>query len=463
MAGEWIKVDKTLLEKPEVLALADRTGLSVGHVVATLLAFWAWADDHTTDGTLPHVTPERLALLLAKHLGAVTSVVGGATRGATVAPRVAPPARATEAPRGATGAPPPDDVAPRGATEARHASDQHLIAQVFVDALKEVGWVQFDEKGAKVPAFDSHFTQTSKERAQKRLRQARYRATRGATRGATVAPPWRAVAPLEGEREYKNTPLPPCGSEGGATRGATHPFPEEGSKNQETEKTKTESLILPVERYTASDRPDLAAAAGRVVERYHQRVQPATRAHAGGVTAVIRLLANGETEAQLLAAADRFGVFVGEQNRRAEMRPSAASFFRPDGQWSDMLAAATKAAAPLTAMERVMATNDSGIQDAYGNLLDAAAGRKHPAARPGWGLKPDGSMDLEWMEARCALPLQRARRKGLPPIWRGESATWDDVVGLIRWENEKPTEESMQAARERIEARQRARTAGGAA
>ena len=419
MAGEWIKVDKTLLEKPEVLALADRTGLSVGHVVATLLAFWAWADDHTTDGTLPHVTPERLALLLAKHLGAVTSVVGGATRGATVAPRVAPPARATEAPRGATGAPPPDDVAPRGATEARHASDQHLIAQVFVDALKEVGWVQFDEKGAKVPAFDSHFTQTSKERAQKRLRQARYR--------------------------------------------ATHPFPEEGSKNQETEKTKTESLILPVERYTASDRPDLAAAAGRVVERYHQRVQPATRAHAGGVTAVIRLLANGETEAQLLAAADRFGVFVGEQNRRAEMRPSAASFFRPDGQWSDMLAAATKAAAPLTAMERVMATNDSGIQDAYGNLLDAAAGRKHPAARPGWGLKPDGSMDLEWMEARCALPLQRARRKGLPPIWRGESATWDDVVGLIRWENEKPTEESMQAARERIEARQRARTAGGAA
>ena len=80
MAGEWIKVDKTLLDKPEVLALADCTGLSIGHVVATLLAFWSWADDHTTDGALPHVTPERLEMLLAKHLAAVTG-------GATVAPR----------------------------------------------------------------------------------------------------------------------------------------------------------------------------------------------------------------------------------------------------------------------------------------------------------------------------------------------------------------------------------------
>ena len=173
MAGEWIKVDKTLLDKPEVLALADRTGLSIGHVVATLLAFWSWADDHTTDGALPHVTPERLEMLLAKHLAAVTgSVNGGAT--------VAPPWRHG----GATVASTPDGGAPGGATVARATTDAPPVASVFVDALKEVGWVHFDEMGARVPAFDSHFTQTSKERAQRRLRQARYRARRGA-RGAT--------------------------------------------------------------------------------------------------------------------------------------------------------------------------------------------------------------------------------------------------------------------------------------
>lgn len=190
---------------------------------------------------------------------------------------------------------------------------------------------------------------------------------------------------------------------------------------------------MPPERYTASDRPDLAAAAGRVVERYHQRVRPATRAHGGGVTAVIRLLANGETEARLLAAVEQFASFADEQNRRADMRPSAASFFRPDGQWDDMLRAAMPSPVPSTA-ERLRTMVDSAVVEAYADLHDAARGQRVLGARPGRGLHADGSVDLEWVEEKLADTLRRARAKGLQPTWRGEGATWEQVAGLTRAE-----------------------------
>ena len=51
MAGEWVPYDVCLPQKPEVLELADRTGLSTDQIVGRLVMLWGWASLNSSDGS----------------------------------------------------------------------------------------------------------------------------------------------------------------------------------------------------------------------------------------------------------------------------------------------------------------------------------------------------------------------------------------------------------------------------
>ena len=53
MSENWIKFEKSTLEKPEVYQMAALLKIDVHSVVGKLLTVWAWFDDHTEDGTAP--------------------------------------------------------------------------------------------------------------------------------------------------------------------------------------------------------------------------------------------------------------------------------------------------------------------------------------------------------------------------------------------------------------------------
>ena len=56
MAGDWIAIRCDLANEPEVIAIADDTGLDEFAVVGRLHRLWSWANRHTTDGNAPGVT-----------------------------------------------------------------------------------------------------------------------------------------------------------------------------------------------------------------------------------------------------------------------------------------------------------------------------------------------------------------------------------------------------------------------
>jgi len=52
MAGDWIKIEKSTLRKPEIFRIARLLGVSPMHAFGACIAFWAWADDATDNGHL---------------------------------------------------------------------------------------------------------------------------------------------------------------------------------------------------------------------------------------------------------------------------------------------------------------------------------------------------------------------------------------------------------------------------
>src|SRR5262245_31891071 len=61
MAGDWIVWTKGLSRKPEVLAIAARTGRHHRVVACLLMEFWEWADEHTVDGFLSGLSVRSLS------------------------------------------------------------------------------------------------------------------------------------------------------------------------------------------------------------------------------------------------------------------------------------------------------------------------------------------------------------------------------------------------------------------
>lgn len=56
MAGDWLKVEVSLPEKPEVWRIARITGLDPDCVVGKLFKVWRWFDAHTESGNAASVT-----------------------------------------------------------------------------------------------------------------------------------------------------------------------------------------------------------------------------------------------------------------------------------------------------------------------------------------------------------------------------------------------------------------------
>lgn len=103
MAGDWMKIELELPDKPEVHYIAGALNMSSAEVVGHLIKVWGWFDKHTTDGNAYGVT----SALLDK----LTSVTG------------------------------------------------------FGEAMCLAGWLEQHDKTLHMPNFDRHTSESAKKRA----------------------------------------------------------------------------------------------------------------------------------------------------------------------------------------------------------------------------------------------------------------------------------------------------------
>lgn len=102
MAGHWIKWEKGLLRKPEILEIARLLDVSEQHAASCCMSVWEWADDVTTDG-------------LIKASSQVVDRIAGQAG--------------------------------------------------MAEAMQSVGWLVVQEKSVQFPNYDRHNGRTAKERA----------------------------------------------------------------------------------------------------------------------------------------------------------------------------------------------------------------------------------------------------------------------------------------------------------
>jgi len=103
MAGDWIKIEKATMDKPEVFEMAEYLKLDPDAVAGKLMRVWGWFDDHSEDGSAT-VTVRAL-------LNRLTGVTG------------------------------------------------------FTDSMEAVGWLVVDGDTMTLPNFGRHNGQTAKARA----------------------------------------------------------------------------------------------------------------------------------------------------------------------------------------------------------------------------------------------------------------------------------------------------------
>jgi hypothetical protein len=123
MAGDWIKLECSTPDKPEVYRMADALGIAPEHVVGCLIAIWVWVDQQTTDGNAVGVTR---SLLDRKS--------------------------------GVTG---------------------------FAQVMADVGWLVETDNGLEFPNFDRHNGKTAKSRALTAKRVAKHKRESNAGGNAT--------------------------------------------------------------------------------------------------------------------------------------------------------------------------------------------------------------------------------------------------------------------------------------
>jgi hypothetical protein len=113
MAGDWIKVETALSEKPETAHLETLTGEHRDAVVGKLVRFWSWANTHSADGN--------------------------------------------------------------GLTVTDAWIDRHVECDGFASALRSVGWLAGEQGALSIPRFADHNGKSAKKRAQTARRVARHR------------------------------------------------------------------------------------------------------------------------------------------------------------------------------------------------------------------------------------------------------------------------------------------------
>jgi len=153
MALDWIKIEHTLPDKPEVIGVADAVNLDPDEVVGKLIRLWIWADQQSRDGHAKNVTLSWI--------------------------------------------------------------DRHIRVTGFADALVAVGWLEANGSGVTIPNYDRHLSQNAKSRGDALIRKRNQRAknvtqTSRAKRDKVVT---REKSIENREKSNKETPLPPLPSE----------------------------------------------------------------------------------------------------------------------------------------------------------------------------------------------------------------------------------------------------------
>lgn len=113
MAGDWLKVEKSTPEKPEVMAVAALLNVSLGDAFLGCFRVWCWADLHTKNGHLLYATPQ--------------------------------------------------------------AVDSIARLPGLSDALIKIGWLQVRENSLAIPNFDRHMGHSAKQRVDAAERQREHR------------------------------------------------------------------------------------------------------------------------------------------------------------------------------------------------------------------------------------------------------------------------------------------------
>lgn len=119
MAGDWIKVECTTPDKPEIHAISQILGLKPDETLGKLIRIWAWADSNISDGCVKrfcnaNVTPESII----DHVCGVTG---------------------------------------------------------FAEAMISVGWLERKNDSISFPSFDRHNGNPAKKRAETYRRVKRFR------------------------------------------------------------------------------------------------------------------------------------------------------------------------------------------------------------------------------------------------------------------------------------------------
>lgn len=142
MAGDWIKIDHTLPDKPEVVSMAGILGIDQDAVCGKLSRIWIWADQNSVDGNGLSVTETFL--------------------------------------------------------------DRITICAGFSAALRKVGWLSGNDGSLCFPNFDRHNGQSAKARAVTNRRVAKYRTgcNAGCNDNVTLTPLQKPLP--EKRREDKN-------------------------------------------------------------------------------------------------------------------------------------------------------------------------------------------------------------------------------------------------------------------
>lgn len=128
MAGDWIKIENTTPDKPEVFAIAEYLNIHPEHAFGCLCVLWIWADQQTIDGNAANVTKTLV--------------------------------------------------------------DRKTGVPNFAEAMISVGWLLMTDTGLQFVNFDRHNGETAKQRALTAKRVAKYRVKSNAeSNGAVVTRP----------------------------------------------------------------------------------------------------------------------------------------------------------------------------------------------------------------------------------------------------------------------------------
>jgi hypothetical protein len=159
MAGDWIKIESVLPDKPEVITMAAMLDIDQDAVVGKLLRVWIWADQQIENCNAVSVTKT--------FLDRVTGVTG------------------------------------------------------FAEALHAVGWLEGCDLDYRLPNFDRHNGQTAKTRAKSNRRVSQHRKVKRKGNASSVTTALRKALPEKRREENIKPPAKPTVSsppDGGSKR-----------------------------------------------------------------------------------------------------------------------------------------------------------------------------------------------------------------------------------------------------